>query len=244
MTVSGHRESDDGKPAYACIRKIFSTSIFRSCLPGIFFIDYWNDQSYITDMSIGRPLEFDPSEALQDAMRVFRSRGYEASSLQDLLKATGLSKSSLYQTFGSKQALFDDCLEFYCNDVISKMREKLENSASGREFIESVFNDIASGSGKEEAKMGCLLMNSVSEFGQRDQDIARAMNRQIKRIEQVFADAIARDQAVNSINNRADAKSLATYFVTNMSGLRTMAKAGLSAKRTKETIKNIMRILD
>jgi len=195
-------------------------------------------------MIMGRPIEFDPDKALVDAMHVFWSRGFEGSSMQDILKATGLSKSSLYQTFGSKQDLFDSCLEFYCNDSYLKFKELLNNSSSGREFIESMFKDIRSSCNSAEGKMGCFLMNTVSEFGKRDKHLAKAMNNQIKRVEKVLAEAIKRDKAANKLNGALDEKALATYFITNMSGLRTMVKAGLSQKRTEETINNIMKILD
>ena len=195
-------------------------------------------------MSMGRPLEFDPDKALIDAMNVFWSRGYEASSMQDILKATGLSKSSLYQAFGSKQALFDSCLKYYCNDSYSKLKDLLDNSASGREFIELVFNNITVSCGKTEGSKGCFLMNTVSEFGRSDKQLSKAMGKQIKRVEQVLAEAIKRDKAANKLGEDIDENALATYFITNMSGLRTMVKAGLSEKRTKETIKNILKILD
>ena len=195
-------------------------------------------------MIMGRPIEFDPDKALVDAMHVFWSRGFEGSSMQDILKATGLSKSSLYQTFGSKQDLFDSCLEFYCNDSYSKFKELLNNSSSGREFIESMFKGIRSSCNSAEGKMGCFLMNTVSEFGKRDKHLAKVMNNQIKRVEKVLAEAIKRDKAANKLNGALDEKALATYFITNMSGLRTMVKAGLSQKRTEETINNIMKILD
>ncbi len=61
-------------------------------------------------MSIGRPLQFDPEQVLDAAMQVFWASGYDATSLQDLLQAMRLSKSSFYQTFGSKQQLFERCL--------------------------------------------------------------------------------------------------------------------------------------
>jgi TetR/AcrR family transcriptional repressor of nem operon len=195
-------------------------------------------------MSMGRPIEFDPDKALVDAMHVFWSRGYEASSMQDILKATGLSKSSLYQTFGSKQALFDSCLELYCNDTYSKLKDLFDNSSSGREFIESVFNNITVSCGNAEGSKGCFLMNTVSEFGSRDKQLSNAMGKQIKAVEKILAEAIKRDQVANMTDKELDEKALATYLITNMSGLRTMVKAGLSEKRSRETIKNILKILD
>jgi TetR/AcrR family transcriptional repressor of nem operon len=67
-------------------------------------------------------MQFDPGQALASAMSLFWRKGYEATSLQDLLKATGLSKSSLYQTFGSKRALFERSLDLYRREMVARMR--------------------------------------------------------------------------------------------------------------------------
>ena len=72
-------------------------------------------------MKLGRPLEFDPEEALAAATRVFWIKGYEATSTKDLMDAMGLSKSSLYQTFGSKKrarALINETIEKLEGDLL------------------------------------------------------------------------------------------------------------------------------
>src|SRR6187549_1927026 len=65
----------------------------------------WIIPSVEGDGLMGRPREFEAAEALRQAMHVFWSKGYEGASLADILHATGLSKSSLYATFGDKRTL-------------------------------------------------------------------------------------------------------------------------------------------
>lgn len=89
-------------------------------------------------MSQGRPLEFDPRLALQKAMDVFWCHGYEATSLQDLLTAMNISKSSFYQAFGSKHAIFERCLELFRERQVRQMSLALEQSPSGKEFLRSM----------------------------------------------------------------------------------------------------------
>lgn len=86
-------------------------------------------------MAIGRPIEFNPDEVVGAAMRAFWAKGYEATSLQDLLHATRLSKSSLYQAFGGKQLLFGRCMESYTDQMVAMLRERLANSATPLAFI-------------------------------------------------------------------------------------------------------------
>ena len=76
-------------------------------------------------------------------MNVFWRQGYEASSLQDLISAMGLSKSSFYQSFESKQALFKRCIKFYRQGLVDELQGKLSKSDSGKAFIQTLFHDVA-----------------------------------------------------------------------------------------------------
>ena len=96
-------------------------------------------------LSPGRPLEFDPDAALDAAMQIFWRNGYENTSMQNLLDGMNLSKSSLYQAFGGKQALFERCMTRYGDEMIASLRHALQESPSGlgfiRQFLESVLDE-------------------------------------------------------------------------------------------------------
>ncbi len=187
---------------------------------------------------MGRPLEFDPDAALEAAMQLFWRRGYESSSLQDLLVAMGLSKSSFYQTFSSKHQLFQRCIERYREQLIDPMEAQLAEAPSGRAFLEAVFNEVAKETGGPAARRGCLLMNTASEFAQSDPVIADFVADGIEDITDVFAKAIERSQSEGEIHGGEDARSLASYLVCSMSGMRNLLKAGAD----RETIKRIVRV--
>ncbi len=85
-------------------------------------------------MGLGRPIEFDPQQALDAAMHVFWQRGYEATSLENLLAAMDIGKSSFYQAYGSKPELFQKCLENYRDASVDRLRALLDQSASGKAF--------------------------------------------------------------------------------------------------------------
>src|SRR5690242_5678502 len=112
-------------------------------------------------MTLGRPLSFDPDAALDAAMEVFWSHGYEATSLQDLLKAMKLSKSSFYQAFGGKKELFLRCVARYRQKIGQGLTTLVENAASGRDIIEKVLvNAAAEARRPADFRRGCLLMNT------------------------------------------------------------------------------------
>ena len=192
--------------------------------------------------NIGRPLEFDPDTALEAAMNVFWSQGYEHTSMQDLLGAMNLSKSSLYQAFGGKQPLFRQCVGRYADQFAGRLREGLAGAPSGRRFIEaflaSVLEDVAG------TPRGCLVMNTASEFAQSEPEIAQDVAQSIERFRAVLRAAVERAQREGDIAPERDARTLASYLVSSMSGLKVQAKAGADAATLKGIIAVVLKALD
>jgi TetR/AcrR family transcriptional regulator, transcriptional repressor for nem operon len=202
--------------------------------------ELWTERSYILCMSIGRPLQFEPDEALRAATGVFWARGFGATSLQDLLDATGLSKSSLYQTFGNKQALFDRCVHAYCCERAAQMRKALSEARSGWAFIEGTFFAAAEGRDGPAAQWGCLLMNTAAEFGRKDPAVGAMVRVGLDRFAEVFREAVERAQREGAVGAERDAQALADYLVSSMSGLRTLVKAGIERRRAMEIARGII----
>jgi TetR/AcrR family transcriptional repressor of nem operon len=186
----------------------------------------------------GRPLEFDPDAALDAAMQVFWRNGYENTSMQDLLEAMQISKSSLYQAFGGKQALFERCMTRYGDETIGALRDALQASPSGlgfiRQFLESVLDEAR---GVCEAR-GCLVLNTANEFARRDPRIAEAVSQGLDRFHGVLLAAAERAQQEGDIPPERNAAMLAHYLVSSMSGLKTMSKAGAG----EDTLRGIIEL--
>ena len=190
-------------------------------------------------MIAGRPLEFDPVIALETAMQVFWRKGYESSSLQDLLTAMGLSKSSFYQAFKSKHVLFQRCIHHYRQFLTDEMNTQLDQTGSGKTFIENLFHGIAAETTGSDARRGCLLMNTANEFAQSDAEIAQLVSDSIDELTNIFETAIVQAQQQGEIPADKDARTLASYLLSSISGLRNMVKAGAD----RETIKRIAGII-
>jgi len=170
-------------------------------------------------MSQGRPLEFDPHLALQKAMELFWCRGYEATSLQELLTTMDISKSSFYQAFGSKHELFECCLKAFRERQVRRMTTALAQAPSGKTFLHP---------------KGCLIMNTATEFSGRDAVVADLVGEGARQFAGVFQSAIERAQTDGEIAAEKDARVLARYVVSTISGLKTMAKAGMPAAAIEE----------
>lgn len=185
-------------------------------------------------MSAGRPIEFDPDEALEQAMCLFWRKGYEATSLQDLLDAMALSKSSFYQSFHSKHALFENCIRLYRDQSTSQLKEKLAGAVSARGFIAATLHGIADETTGPRARLGCLLMNTASEFAQTDPAIAALVSDGIKALTDIFEQAVRLGQQQSDIARSQYPRVLAGFLVTNAGGLRNMVKAGADAQTVKQ----------
>jgi TetR/AcrR family transcriptional repressor of nem operon len=195
-------------------------------------------------MSYGRPLEYDPAKALDAAMQLFWSKGYEATSLNDLLIALGLSKSSLYQGFGGKKELFLRCINRYCDNYAGLLLDFLNKAESGRTFIEETLLMAANEARKPDMRRGCLLVNTASEFAQSDPAVAERVTTGLDRFKGVFLAAVTRGQQEGSITTTLEADLLAGYLMCCMGGLKTVVKGGADEQKVKDIVGVIMRALE
>ena len=191
-------------------------------------------------MRLGRPIEFDPDEVLEKAMQVFWSKGYDSTSLQDLLNAMNLSKSSFYQAFGSKHQLFQNCIIRYRELLTGEMMNHLEEAMSGMQFIEDILFTISNEAKDSAERRGCLILNSASEFAQTDRGIAKLVTEGIDKLKNVLLLAVKRAQREGDIPKRKQADALALYLFSSMSGLKTMVKAGADQAEVKRVIEVVL----
>lgn len=193
-------------------------------------------------MTIGRPLQYDPEKALDAAMNLFWSQGYEATSLQDLLNRMGLSKSSFYQGFGGKKELFVRCMGRYHDKMAGLFAELKRDTDSGRAFVERVLLGAVSETRQpDNLRRGCLLMNTATEFAQKDQAIAVHVTTGFKGLHTVFRNAVLRGQKDGSITAQQDAGVLADYLICSLGGIKAMVKGGANEEKVTEIIGVILK---
>lgn len=195
-------------------------------------------------MTQGRPREFDKEQALDAAMHLFWRQGYEATSMQNLLDTMQLSKSSLYQTFGSKHELFQQCLKHYRDMMTTDSLQQLAQAATGREFIERIFLSVVERAKKPADRIGCLVMNTAAELAQRDKDIGKLIKLGIESFIRVFEQAVAQAQREGDISPDKNPRALGRFLMNNLSGLNSMAKAGASEADLKDIVKQVMHSLE
>lgn len=164
-------------------------------------------------------------------MHLFWRKGYGATSMRDLLDGMGIGRGSFYDTFGDKHALFLAALDRFENSRASWMDEALEGS--GLDGIEEVFRRSVDGLVGFEPRRGCLLANTAVELAPHDPEVAARISRYVQRTEEAFTGALVRAQGAGEIPADGDPKVYARFLVSNLHGLRVLARAG-SDRRTLE----------
>jgi TetR/AcrR family transcriptional repressor of nem operon len=193
---------------------------------------------------MARPQEFETGEVLRNAMYVFWSKGYEAASLNDILAATGLSKSSLYATFGDKRALFLAAFDAYRQERLRHLHRILNDGQPGRLSIEEFFRQVLAHAQAENGVSGCMTANEAVELAPHDADIQRLVAEDFQAIEDAFTQAIARGQADGSIMNHQDPRMLAHFLLVGLQGLEVMLRAQSQPGRLDSTVSVMVSVLD
>ncbi|GAB4024286.1 MAG: TetR/AcrR family transcriptional regulator [Bdellovibrio sp.] len=191
----------------------------------------------VITMSLGRPQEFNYEKVLDAATELFWRNGFESTSMSELLSATGLSKSSLYQSFGGKSELFQKCLENYSSSMTRQLLDNLSRAESGITFIEALLNSAAEEAGGKLRPKGCLIMNTATEFSRKDTAVLGYVEKGISEFKRIFSLALAKAQSKNEIPQEKDINQLSSYLVGVMSGIRAMVKGGISEDEAKVIIK-------
>lgn len=193
---------------------------------------------------MARPREFDEDIALELGMQVFWARGYEGATLNHLLDGMGLSKSSFYETFGSKHDLFIAALDLYNASVVEESAAALENATSGRKAITSYVDGIVATAGKEEADLGCFLVNCATEVAAFDGDALERIESGLGRYEKAFRTALKNAQQSREVAKKRDPRSLARVLTSGVCGMRVMAQAGAKRAALRDVAKSTLSLLD
>ncbi|MZH02617.1 MAG: TetR/AcrR family transcriptional regulator [Nitrospinae bacterium] len=189
-------------------------------------------------MTRGRPQEFDREDALERAMNLFWSCGYEATGMQALTEHMGISRQSLYNTFGDKQSLLLQAIEYYDKFLFKKWREMLLTPGSPLKGLKVLLQFMEVYATSKQFR-GCLFANTTLELSHREHEVKELLKKKAVKsdrlIENTLKNAVQKGELVESVNTRA----LARFIMNNLRGLMVTAKGGA----TKTEIKDIISIL-
>lgn len=171
---------------------------------------------------MARTREFDLDAAVSAAMQVFRTKGYEGTSMRDLAEATGLGSGSLYAAFGSKDGLYLAVLDLYRERYAAPLVETLRCGADAREVIREVFVGVVDDIVRDGQHLACLIVGASMERAQHDPRVVERLRSTTGSLEAALLDLIAEGQARGRIPAGRSAEDLAAFLVTSLQGLRVM----------------------
>ncbi len=189
---------------------------------------------------MARPREFDEMEAMNSAVEVFMSKGYEASSLMDLLKSMKLSKSSLYNSFGTKHELFLSAIDHYSISAENRLRKNLETGTTARQKLELILEAIMKCDLHTTESRGCLLHNSALERLPHDELAAEKIANGLDRLRKTYMEVITDGQKNGEISDKYSADTLGDLFLNAVLGLRSFARVIPDEARLKQLSKSIL----
>jgi TetR/AcrR family transcriptional repressor of nem operon len=169
-------------------------------------------------VTAGRPRQFRREEALERAMELFWRQGYEAANLPDLLKAMGISRQSLYDTFGSKRALYIGAIEHYRGTQLSQALALLGREGSPLGNVKAVvrfFHDLAA----DARCRGCFVANAVVEMGPRDPELAQLLGDTLELLRKGIERALRRSQAQGELGRDKSPRQLSRALINAMIGM-------------------------
>ncbi|AXF55031.1 TetR/AcrR family transcriptional regulator [Salicibibacter kimchii] len=189
-----------------------------------------------------RSKEFDESAVLHKAMKLFWQQGYEKSSMQDLVTHMGIHRRSIYDTFGSKHALYLKALERYGETVEDQIEKRLKSLDSVKQAIRRLFEMTIHR--KETLPSGCLTVNTAVELAEHDKEAMDRVLDSFSNTENLLHELLLSGQKSGEISERHDAEKLSRFFNNSFVGLRVLAKTSNDMQKMEDIVDTTLSVLD
>ena len=192
---------------------------------------------------MAREREFDPTQALDQAVAMFWERGYRETSIQDLVDTTGVSRYGIYGTFGNKRELFIAALRRYAHVMAVDTTPGLFLPDAGLRELKGFFAAMLKRASGPESQRGCMICNTAIEIAPHDENIAAAVRGLFDELTSVFTTALTNAQAASEVNESLDPKATAELLVGLLQGAAVFARTGTSKARLQRYGDMVMTIL-
>ncbi len=174
---------------------------------------------------MARPRDFDENEVLAKAMQLFWYKGYNGTSIEDLLDTMGLSRSSLYSTYTDKHTLFLKALANYQQVTSLEIQEVIADAGPAKEKVKKLLKFIAGKMLNDEQQKGCFMLNAEVELAPHDKEVKELVQMNDLQTEEIFYQVIKNGQDSGQIKNHRDAHGVARFILNSLKGIRVTAKS-------------------
>ncbi|MEU6877147.1 TetR family transcriptional regulator [Streptomyces sp. NPDC046712] len=194
---------------------------------------------------MARTKEFDPDAALQAALELFWRRGYEATTMSDLVEHLGIGRASIYSTFGNKHELYMKAMDQYLRTRDPLMLEELSAPGPALPPVRALVRRFADEAGTDEVRLtGCFITNSAAELGPHDGAVARRVELSWEQIETLLHASLVRARAQGELPSDRDPQALARMLLVLMQGIRLVGKASSDPARVRDAAEQALSLLN
>lgn len=183
---------------------------------------------------MARPRAFDRDQVLDIAIDVFRQKGFDGTSTDDLVTAMKIGRQSLYATFGDKRSLYLEALRRYNTNSIVDLLDARRDTTSPLRTVEALLLGFAERAGQPSTN-ACLGVNSICEFGTSDDDVVRINHESGQTLQRYLERALREAQAQGEVDKTLDPKGAAQFIAVTLMGMKVSARAGADVA----TLRNI-----
>ena len=192
---------------------------------------------------MARTKEFDPDAALQRALELFWERGYEATSMTDLVEHLGVARASIYATFGGKHELYLKALQRYLENTDPVIMTGLSQPGPALPAVRSLLERYVEEVITDERRLGCMVVNAAVETAPRDAAAARFVEASWAHLEAALTSALIRAQVQGELAGDADPRALARFLLVFFQGLRVLGRAPVDAGRLRDAARQALALL-
>ncbi|KAA2265733.1 TetR/AcrR family transcriptional regulator [Solihabitans fulvus] len=190
-----------------------------------------------------RAKEFDPDAVLQSALELFWRRGYEATSMADLVEHLGIARASIYGTFGGKRDLYLAALRRYLATTDPQILDELSRPGPVLPSVRALVERFADQSATDELRLGCMVVNAAVELASTDAEAARLVDASWANLEVALTGALLRARAQGELAAEADPRALARFLLVLLQGVRVLGRARPDPDRLRDAVDQALRLL-
>ncbi|MER5750398.1 TetR family transcriptional regulator [Streptomyces sp. NPDC002088] len=194
---------------------------------------------------MARSKEFDPDAALESALELFWRRGYEATSVADLVDRLGIGRASIYATYGNKRDLYLKALERYGETRDSRLLRELSQPGPALPAVRAVVRRFAAEAADDSGRTrGCFVTNTAAELAPHDDAAARRVELSWEHLETLLHSALVRAQAQGELPAAREPRALARMLLVLMQGLRVVGKVSTDPARVRDAAEQALTFLE
>lgn len=190
---------------------------------------------------MGRKLTFCKEEALENTMRLFWRKGYEATSVRDIAAVLGVPIASVYHSFGDKKSIFIATIDEYFEKFVKPNFEALLAQDNAKQALLDLFDSLAEQCGNTDMPAGCYLVQTASEISDGDSELAGNAREKLEYIRLQLKALIEKARRSKQLTTKETSENLSQYLFATMLAVKTWSRTGVDTDSVKQYLRLALR---